>query len=64
MRCFASKPQRLKGQILHFLTPCVKIREGLAKFLSRYLAGVRMWVTRRYGYTRTALKRHSCETKA
>jgi len=41
---------------------CKKLGEGLAKFLSRYLeqsslAGVRMWITRRYGYTRTALKR-------
>jgi len=27
--CFVSKPQHLKGQILHFLTPCVKIRGGV-----------------------------------
>ena len=26
LRCFVSKPQRVKGQILHFLTPCVKIK--------------------------------------
>ena len=31
MRCFVSKPQRLKGHILHFLTPCVKIRREIGQ---------------------------------
>ena len=31
MRCFVSKPQRLKCQILHFLTSCVKIRGGVGQ---------------------------------